>query len=179
MLDVTAFKPIWNALPDELRKVYDSNLAFNRVETGNLMPKLAKINKRLLDDKLSGKINWAATSALKLFMEYKNLMSQLEQGRSIFEELPKLNLKLYKKNETETIRKVLQSIQSEHHTVDNLQYRDFLRLEDTGNDNDLRLLISDFMQSFHNSLTQSEGGVRKYNIDEFAVAKLLVNGKQE
>jgi len=53
MLDVTAFKPVWNSLPDGMRKSFASNLAFNRVETGHLMPKLAKINAALHGNILS------------------------------------------------------------------------------------------------------------------------------
>lgn len=179
MLDVTAFKPIANALSESFKKTMDSNLYFNRVETKHLMPKLAKINQALIGNKLSGKINWAVTSAFKHFVEYKNLMSQLEQGHSIFDELPKMNLKLFSKKDAPDILKNLKAIHGELHTVDNLQFRDFLRLEDVGNDNDLRLLVSDFMQDFHNSLTQADNGKRIYNLDQFAVAKLLINGPQE
>jgi len=34
------------------------------------------------------------------------------------------------------------------------------------------------MQSFHDSLTQKDAAGRVYNLDEFAVTKLLVNGER-
>jgi len=63
-------------------------------------------------------------------MEYKNLMSQLEKGRSLFDEMPNLELKLFQKKDMHFFLKKLEAIHGEHKTIDNLQFRDFVDLKD-------------------------------------------------